>query len=151
MAHTQQQLRSGHHVHCSRQWFRWRIIWAIRNKPNSGDTYLTRWMNWQWNRQQIACAVAPDESLQQSHRHLSHLMSIHPLGILNIDGDDHDRDVIRASLEQLRSLGTRAWTGYSFSWAAAMEARAGRPEDSLDFLQKYVHAFILAQRLSRQR
>lgn len=87
--------------------------------------------------------VAPDESLQQSHRHLSHLMSIHPLGILNIDGNDHDRDVIRASLEQLRSLGTRAWTGYSFSWAAAMEARAGRPEDSLDFLQKYVHAFIL--------
>jgi len=87
--------------------------------------------------------VAPDESLLQSHRHLSHLMSIHPLGILNVEGSAHDRDVIAASLDQLRQLGTRAWTGYSFSWAAAMEARAGRSEDALDFLQKYVHAFIL--------
>ncbi len=87
--------------------------------------------------------ISPDESLLDSHRHFSHLMAIHPLGTLNIEGDAHDRSVIRASLEQLNKLGTQAWTGYSFSWAAAMFARARQPEPALDYLQKYVHAFIL--------
>lgn len=87
--------------------------------------------------------ISPDESLPGSHRHLSHLMAIHPLGLLNIEGTDRDRAVIRASLDQLNEFGTRAWVGYSFSWAAAMFARAGQPEPALDYLQKYVNAFIL--------
>ena len=87
--------------------------------------------------------ISPDEKLPGSHRHLSHLMAIHPLGDLNIDGTDRDRAVIAAALDDLRRLGTRAWCGYSFSWAAAMSARAGRAEDALDYLQKFVNAFVL--------
>ena len=51
-----------------------------------------------------ALLVAPDYSLRESHRHFSHLMAIHPLGILNIDGTEKDRNIINASLEQIDSL-----------------------------------------------
>ncbi len=87
--------------------------------------------------------VSPTEMLMQSHRHLSHLMAIHPLGTLTLEGTATDRRTIAASLDQLASLGTKEWCGYSFSWAAAMEARAGRAEDAWRYLDIYLKAFIL--------
>ena len=82
--------------------------------------------------------VSPDEPLKESHRHFSHLMAIHPLGILNIEGTDRDRKIINASLEQIDSLGTKFWCGYSFSWMACMQARVGKPEIALENLNDYM-------------
>ncbi len=87
--------------------------------------------------------VTPDEPLKQSHRHHSHLMAIHPLGTLTVDGSERDRQVIRASLDQIRTIGTSEWCGYSFSWAACLEARAGRAEEAWHYLDLYLKAFIL--------
>ena len=70
-------------------------------------------------------------------------MAIHPLGTLTREGTATDRRTIAASLDQLASLGTREWCGYSFSWASAMEARAGRAEESWKYLDIYLKAFIL--------
>jgi alpha-L-fucosidase 2 len=86
--------------------------------------------------------LAPDESLTVSHRHLSHLMAIHPLGTLHVEGSDGDRRVIAASLADLERLGTSAWCGYSFSWMACMAARAGQPETAAKYLGRYLEAFI---------
>jgi alpha-L-fucosidase 2 len=82
--------------------------------------------------------ISPDESLKESHRHFSHLMAIHPLGILNTEGTDRDRKIIKASLEQIDSLGTKFWCGYSFSWMACMQARVGKPEIALENLKDYM-------------
>jgi alpha-L-fucosidase 2 len=90
-----------------------------------------------------ALKVSPTEALTVSHRHLSHLMAIHPLGTLNVEGSDQDRGTIRASLNQLEALGTSNWVGYSFAWAACMEARAGRPGKAIEYLDTFVKAFIL--------
>jgi alpha-L-fucosidase 2 len=90
-----------------------------------------------------ALKVSPTEALTASHRHLSHLMAIHPLGTLNVEGSDRDRDVIRASLDQLGALGSSNWVGYSFAWAACAEARAGRPEKAIEYLDTFIEAFIL--------
>jgi alpha-L-fucosidase 2 len=87
--------------------------------------------------------VSPDESLTASHRHFSHLMSVHPLGTLSVEGSQRDRDVVLASLDNLASLGTKQWVGYSFSWAACLEARAARAERALAYLSTFVKAFIL--------
>lgn len=87
--------------------------------------------------------VSPDESLTASHRHFSHLMAIHPLGTLNVEGPARGRDVVNASLDHLASLGTKQWVGYSFSWAACLEARAARGERALAYLSTFVKAFIL--------
>jgi alpha-L-fucosidase 2 len=86
--------------------------------------------------------LARNESLAESHRHLSHLMAIHPLGTLNVEGSDRDRNVIAASLARFERLGTQAWCGYSFSWMACMAARAAQPETAAKYLDIYLKAFI---------
>jgi alpha-L-fucosidase 2 len=88
-------------------------------------------------------SVAPGEPLKGSHRHFSHLMAIHPLGVLNIEGTDRDRDMIKASFDQIDQFGTQAWCGYSFSWMACMQARAGHSDPALQYLDDYVNSFIL--------
>jgi len=90
-----------------------------------------------------ALSVAPGEPLAESHRHHSHLMAIHPLGILSVEGSDRDRALIRSSFAQVDRLGTRQWCGYSFSWMAAMRARAGDGNGALRYLSDYVNSFIL--------
>ncbi|MBI4890694.1 MAG: glycoside hydrolase N-terminal domain-containing protein [Acidobacteria bacterium] len=87
--------------------------------------------------------MAPGEPLAESHRHHSQLMAIHPLGILNVEGSSRDREIIASSFAQIDALGTRQWTGYSFSWMAALRARAGRGNEALRFLSDYVESFAL--------
>lgn len=74
----------------------------------------------------------------ESHRHFSHAMAIHPLGLVTVAGSDADRETIRATLSQLNTMGTSWWTGYSFSWAACMFARCGDADRALEYLTKYL-------------
>ena len=80
--------------------------------------------------------VARGEGFAQSHRHFSHAMSIHPLGLLNAEGDDSM--TVRATLSEISSRGTSQWTGYSFSWFAAMLARSNQADSSLRYLSDYL-------------
>ena len=77
-----------------------------------------------------------------SHRHFSHAMAIHPLGLLTIERA-RDSVVVERSLDQLKRYGSDAWVGYSFVWYSAMLARAGRGEEALQQLEAYRRAFIL--------
>jgi len=86
--------------------------------------------------------LAPDESLAESHRHHAHLMPIHPLGILSVEGSDRDRRIIDASLDQIDRLGTGAWCGYSFSWMSCIAARSAKPDRAIKNLEIYLKAFI---------
>lgn len=86
--------------------------------------------------------LSPDESLAESHRHHSHLMPIHPLGILHSEGADRDRRIIDASLAEIDRLGTGAWCGYSFSWMSCIAARAGKPDRAVENLEIFLEAFI---------
>ena len=80
--------------------------------------------------------------LHESHRHHSHLMAVHPLGLLHVEGSDFDRKVIDESLRQIARLGTGWWCGYSFSWMACIAARCGRPGMALHMLDCYLKGFI---------
>lgn len=90
-----------------------------------------------------ALLIAPGEPLQESHRHHAHLMGIHPLGVIHIEGTGRDRRIIDASLQQIDELGTRLWTGYSFAWMACIRARAGQAERAYEYLTNYVNSFTL--------
>ncbi len=83
------------------------------------------------------------EELRESHRHLSNLMGIYPFNLITIDGGDHDREIIKATLEQYDRLGTSAWCGYSFSWMSALRARVGDSESAVRNLDIFVKAFLL--------
>ena len=80
--------------------------------------------------------VARGEGFAVSHRHFSHAMSIHPLGLLNPAGGDSL--TVRATLWEIASRGTGQWTGYSFSWFAAMLARSDQADSSLRYLRDYL-------------
>ena len=45
-------------------------------------------------------------------------------------------------LDNLRQLGTRAWVGFSFPWAASLEARAGRGDLAEKYLSIFAEAFV---------
>lgn len=89
-----------------------------------------------------ALRISPDLSLTTADRHHSHLMAIHPLGILHVEASARDRAIIDASLRQLDALGTKTWRGYSFVWLAAMQARVGLGDPALHNMRIYLDAFI---------
>ncbi len=63
-----------------------------------------------------ALTFAKGHPYDQSHRHFSHAMAIHPLGLITIEGSDDDRKTIAATLDQIEAKGTKQWCGYSFAW-----------------------------------
>jgi alpha-L-fucosidase 2 len=83
------------------------------------------------------------EDLPGSHRHLSNLMGIHPFNLITVDGGYGDVRMINRSLEEWEAKGTQGWTGYSFSWMAAVMARVGRGDDAYQYLDIYRRAFLL--------
>jgi len=90
-----------------------------------------------------ALMFAPGESFNRSHRHHSHLMSIHPLGQITIEGGAQDRAIIDASLASIERHGTQQWVGYSFSWMSCLYGRAGKADQALRYLRDFERAFIL--------
>jgi alpha-L-fucosidase 2 len=87
--------------------------------------------------------VAPGYPLKGSHRHFSHLMAIHPLGLIDWAGGSTAQHIITASLQELERLGTDWWTGYSFAWLANLAARARDGEKAAKALEIYATAFCL--------
>ncbi len=87
--------------------------------------------------------VAPGEPLKESHRHFSHLMAIHPLGLVDIADGPSARLAVAASLRDLDKLGTDAWCGYSFAWLASLAARAGDGAKAEQALEVFSTAFTL--------
>lgn len=84
-------------------------------------------------------AIRRDVNLVTSHRHMSHLFPIYPLGEMTLENDPED---IRHCLDVIGMMGHGEWMGWSFPWTALIYARAGRPAASrnllLDFVDRYV-------------
>jgi hypothetical protein len=90
-----------------------------------------------------ALLVAKDYPLQDSHRHFSHLMAVHPLGLVDWSDGKEARRTISSSLDELERLGSDWWTGYSFSWLANLSARARDGNRAEKALETFATAFTL--------
>ena len=86
--------------------------------------------------------IAPGQNLDASHRHIAQLMALHPLGLLNPNAPDQ-KEIINNSLRWLETKGTDWWTGYSFSWAACLYARAGEGDGAANNLRIFAENFCL--------
>ncbi len=87
--------------------------------------------------------VAKGYPLPASHRHFSHLMAIHPLGMIAWENGERDREIIRASLAELDEKGPKWWCGYSYAWLANLAARARDGEKAERALEIFATAFCL--------
>ncbi|MEI6750220.1 MAG: glycoside hydrolase family 95-like protein [Bacteroidota bacterium] len=85
-------------------------------------------------------SVAKGFPLNESHRHFSHLMAFHPLGLLDYDVEK-DKQIIVNSMTRLEKNGTSQWCGYSFSWLANMYARMYRGDSAAKVLQIFASCF----------
>lgn len=87
--------------------------------------------------------VAPGYPLKESHRHFSHLMAIHPLGLIDWSKGEADQRTIRGALAELDRLGPDWWCGYSYSWLGNMAARAMDGEKAAQALRTFAECFCL--------
>ena len=79
----------------------------------------------------------------QSHRHFSNAMSIHPLGLVDWSNGAEDQKIIKATIAKLDSVGPNYWTGYSYSWLGNMKARAMDGEGASEALRTFAECFCL--------
>lgn len=91
----------------------------------------------------MGLAFAPKEPYRGSHRHFSHAMAIHPLGIIDWSNGKTDQHIIQATIKDLDKYGPGAWVGYSYSWLGNMKARALDGEGAAKTLRDFAECFCL--------
>jgi len=84
---------------------------------------------------------APTMTYNQSHRHFSHMMAIHPLGLIKWEDGAQSQRIIKNSIHLLDSIGPDEWCGYSYSWLANMKARAKDGDGAAKDLRIFAKAF----------
>ena len=82
-------------------------------------------------------------SYNQSHRHFSNAMAIHPLGVIDWSNGAEDQRIIKATLAKFDSIGPAYWTGYTYSWLGNMKARAMDGEGAAQALRTFAECFCL--------
>ena len=84
--------------------------------------------------------LSHDESLNESHRHHSHCMSIYPLRTLRYD-TPRNRKIIDSTIENLEKLGIKNWVGYSLGWMAQLYVIQKNGDKAFDMLNKFYRYF----------
>ncbi len=86
--------------------------------------------------------VTEGQPLVHSHRHHSHLMGIHPMGVLTVDGSDEERDLIERSMNHLVITGMGQWAGHGMGPSAMIAARVARGNMAWLHCDIYARCFI---------
>ncbi len=86
---------------------------------------------------------APGKPYDESHRHFSNVMAIHPLGLLKWEDGEQSRTIIKQSLDALDNVGPGEWCGYSYTWLANLKARAKDGDGAAKALDIFSKAFCL--------
>lgn len=79
----------------------------------------------------------------ESHRHFSHLIAFHPLGLVDMSKGDKDRQIIKNTIATLDKTGPDWWCGYSYSWLGNIKARAFDGEGAAEALKIFSTDFCL--------
>ncbi len=68
----------------------------------------------------------PGRDYNESHRHPSHVMCIHPFDDINVDGGEEALRIIERSMWELINMGMSRWGGHTYPQTLALAARAER-------------------------
>ncbi len=88
-----------------------------------------------------ALTIAEGFPYKSSHRHFSHAMAIHPLGLIDWSNGENDQKIIRETLNLMDEMGPGAWTGYSYAWMGNMKARAMDGDGAAEALRIFAECF----------
>jgi len=103
---------------------------------------LNEWPNFAIDSEE-GLMFAPGHKYEESHRHFSHLMAIHPLGIIDYSNGEVDQEIVNNTINNLLEKGSDWYVGYSFSWLANLQARAFDGEAAAKTLRIFAENFCL--------
>jgi len=92
---------------------------------------------------QNGLAFAPGHPYIESHRHFSHLVGWHPLGVIDWSKGEKDQQIIKSTLKNLELRGSDWWCGYSYSWLGNLYARAFMGDKAAETLRIFSENFCL--------
>ncbi len=84
-----------------------------------------------------------DKPYNQSHRHFSHLIAFHPLGLIDMSKGEKDQQIIKNTIATLDKVGSDWWCGYSYSWLGNIKARAFDGKGAAEALKIFSTDFCL--------
>lgn len=87
--------------------------------------------------------IANELDYNESHRHFSHLLAIHPLGNIDYSNSEKDKKIIENSINTLDKYGSDNWVGYSFSWLGNLKARMFDGKGAAKALKIFAENFCL--------
>ncbi len=87
--------------------------------------------------------IANELDYNESHRHFSHLLAIHPLGNIDYSNSEKDKKIIENSINTLDKYGSDNWVGYSFSWLGNLKARMFDGKGAANALKIFAENFCL--------
>ncbi len=86
---------------------------------------------------------AATKPYDESHRHFSHQMAFHPLGLLDVSQSDSIRNLLETTVNTLERVGPSLWTGYSYSWMGGLCARLKDGDRAARYLRDFAQCFCL--------
>lgn len=89
----------------------------------------------------------PGQPLDESHRHPSQLMAIHPGMDLTIEGSADDRAIVEASIQQYLALGQYRWAGHTYAQLVSMAAVLGRAGWAYECLAQFADHWVMSNGL----
>lgn len=113
----------------------------LEEEAEQWNSKLKEWPEYAVN--ETGLMFSPNLSYNESHRHFSHAMAIHPLGLIDVSHGAGDRKIIDRTIANLEALGSSQWVGYSFSWLGNLKARAFDGEGAAKALKDFASSFVL--------
>lgn len=92
-------------------------------------------------KDETGLTIAPGYPLQYTHRHLSNMLAIHPLGLLDVSQGKETERLIKRSIHHFEEMGTGGWVGYTYTWLANLQARVFDGDAAARSLHIFAKAF----------
>lgn len=115
---------------------------GLKDEAGKWESLLSEWPELAVNKE-TGLMIAPGAPYDQSHRHFSHLLGYHPLGIIDFSKGEAHQEIIRNTIATLDHKGSDWWVGYSFSWMGNLKARAFDGEGAAEILRTFATSFCL--------
>jgi alpha-L-fucosidase 2 len=112
------------------------------DEANKWKEILTQWPDYEIDPV-LGFNFAKGFSYKESHRHFSHLMAFHPLGMVDWSNGEKDQKVIQNTIANLDKVGPDWWCGYSYSWLGNLKARAMDGKGAAEALTTFANCFCL--------
>ncbi len=115
---------------------------GLINEADRWEKTLSEWPDFAVDKNE-GFMFSPGLTYQKSHRHFSHLMAFHPLGLVDWSQGEKSRKIIANTLASLEKYGSDWWTGYSFAWQGNLYARAFDGKNAKNALRTFAENFCL--------